>query len=468
MFEYGLFIDNKWKKSTSGLVLEVEDPSTREMIGTAARGCSEDVDAAVRAAAAAFDHWSNLTPEVRAKYLRRLGDTIESRREEFCDIITAEIGMPRSYVYDYHVASAAIQAREFADIAETYEYETHHGSYILTHEPYGVAAGITPWNYPLTQVTSKLLPAIAAGNTTVLKPSRNAPFSSLKLAECFIDAGFPAGVFNVVTGVGGEVGNALASHPGIQAISFTGSTNAGIDVGRRALGTVKKVTLELGGKSPAVVLPDADMREAVRSVCQDVFMNSGQTCCALTRMIIPRSHSDEIRRLLIEETGRYTVGDPRDPDTMIGPVVSRSAYDKVRSYIEAGIAEGAELISGELPPEEPAGGYYVRPAVFMGVTNDMKIAREEIFGPVLSVIEYDTIEQALSIANDTEYGLAGAVYGEDDEALRICRRLKAGWIKLNGRDPGESPFGGYKMSGIGREGGTAGFEEFLQIKTIGI
>ena len=471
MIEYKLFINNEWRKSHSGRTIEIENPATRTVIGKAPRGDASDVDDAARAASAAFSAWRGLKPEERASYLRKLADAIESRKEELCDIITAELGMPRSYVFDYHVEAAITEARLFADIAESYIYEEKKEDHIVLHEPFGVVAGITPWNYPLTQATTKLYAAMAAGNTVVLKPSRQAPLCCLKLAECILDAGFPAGVFNVVTGVGGEVGNALAAHKDIAALSFTGSTKAGIDVGQRALTTVKKITLELGGKSPLILLPDGDAEAAVSAICADVFMNTGQTCCSFTRFLIPEARKEEVEELLKKEVACYIVGDPLDDKTVVGPLISAAAYNKVRGYIQSGLEEGARLISGEVPPAltDDTKGYYVKPAVFADVTNDMAVAREEIFGPVISVISYETVDEAVKIANDTGYGLAGAAFGRDKKkAMEVLKRIDAGYLVLNGAVPSaNAPFGGCKMSGLGRECGIYGFEEFLQIRAIG-
>lgn len=468
--EYKQFINNEWTDSHSQQVIEVENPATRGVFGLVARGDAADVDSAVMAAKEAFPGWSALAPAERADHMRKLADIIEARSEEFCDIITAELGMPRSMVYDYHVEAAVSGARVLADIADSYEYEEGHDDHIVIRGPYGVVAGVTPWNYPLTQATTKLFAAMVAGNTVVLKPSRQAPICCLKLAECVMEAGIPAGVFNVVTGVGGEVGNALADHKDIAALSFTGSTRAGIEIGQRSLTTVKKLTLELGGKSPLILLPDGDAEEAVKFICSDVFMNSGQTCCSYTRFLIPEDRKTEVEELLKAEAASYVTGDPLKEDTLVGPLISAAAYKKVRGYIAKGLEEGARLITGRLPEEltDDTPGYYVEPAVFMDVTNDMIIAREEIFGPVISVIGYGTVEEAIKIANDTDYGLAGAVFGGDEEnALSVIKQINAGYLILNGSIPSDrAPFGGCKMSGFGRECGIYGFEEFLQIRSV--
>ena len=401
-------------------------------------------------------------------YLRRLGDAIERHADELCDIITSELGMPRKFVFDCHVAPGINDALTFADITEGYEYEKRFDTYIELHEPFGVVGGITPWNYPLMQATTKLFAAMGAGNTCVLKPSKSAPLCCLKLAECALEAGLPPGVFNVVPGAGAEVGNAMASHKGIDVLSFTGSTKAGIEVGQVALSTVKKITLELGGKSPMILLPDGDAAAAVSHICFDVFMNSGQTCSAFTRFLVPEDRLPEVTSLLKTEAAKYVTGDPWDDATMVGPLISRSAYDKVRSYIQSGLEEGAEMIAGEVPGE-PEGGYFIKPVIFTGVSPEMKIARDEIFGPVISVITYKTVDEAVDISNGTDYGLAACVYGGDEAAMATAKKIKAGYIPVNGKIPsGDAAFGGYKASGIGRECGLQGFEEFLQIKVIGV
>lgn len=466
MKKYQLFIDGKWVSSTGDKWIEVENPATKEIVGAVPRGNEADVDKAVAAAKAASESWAAKTPHERAEYLRRLADVIEKRKDDLCLTISNELGIPLKYAFDYHVGGAVREARYFADMAENYEYEQKTDCGMIRREPFGVVAGITPWNYPLDQATFKLFAAMAAGNTVVLKPSQNAPLCCCILAEAVEEAGFPAGVFNLVTGAGGEVGNAIALHKDIDALSFTGSTAGGIEVGRLALSTVKKITLELGGKSPLVVLKGADYAAAVADACSSAFMNTGQTCCAYTRMLIPESEKDEIEKLLTAEAAKYITGDPLDENTEVGPLISEKAFNKVKGYIEKGIAEGARLIAGEVP-QSCENGYYVKPTIFMDVTNDMTIAREEIFGPVLSVITYKTGEEALAVANDTPYGLYGAVYGPADEALSFAKKIKAGGVHVNGAGGGlHMPFGGYKQSGIGREGGTFGFEDFLEIKSL--
>ena len=466
MKTYELYIDGKWMKSDADRRIEVENPATREVIGDVPRGNEADVNRAVAAAKAAELSWAEKTPKERAVYFRKLADIIERRKDEFSAVISQELGIPLKHAFDYHVAGGISDARSAADIAESFPYETKLSGGIVRREPFGVVAGITPWNYPLTQATYKLFPAMAAGNTVVLKPSQNTPLCCCLLAETIDEAGFPAGVFNLVTGVGGEVGNALAAHPDVDALSFTGSTSGGIEVGKLALSTVKKLTLELGGKSPLVVLPGADLEAAATEVCSSAFMNSGQTCCAYTRMLIPDSEKEKIEALLVREAAKYITGDPLDERSEVGPLSSEKAFHKVCGYIRKGIEEGARMIAGEVP-QDCSGGYYVPPVIFADVANDMTIAKEEIFGPVLCVIPYHTEAEALEIANDTPYGLAGSVFGPQEEALAFAKKIKAGFMSVNGGAGGEGmPFGGYRHSGIGREGGIFGFEEFLEIKAL--
>ena len=466
MKEYQLFIDGKWTAGAEDRWIEVENPATKEIIGKVPRGNAEDVDRAVAAARAAAESWAAKAPHERSEFLRKLSEVIEKRKDEFCTTISSELGIPLKYAFDYHVSGAIREAKYFTDMCENFEYEQKTDCGMIRREPFGVVAGITPWNYPLDQATFKLFAAMAAGNTVVLKPSQNAPLCCCILAEAIEEAGFPNGVFNLVTGAGGEVGNAIALHEGIDALSFTGSTSGGIEVGKLALSTVKKITLELGGKSPLVVLEGADLEAAVADACSSAFMNTGQTCCAYTRMLIPESKKDEIEALLKAEAEKYITGDPLDPETEVGPLISEKAFNKVKGYIEKGIAENARLIAGGVP-ENCDKGYYVNPTIFSDVSNDMTIAREEIFGPVLAVIPYKTEEEALAIANDTNYGLYGAVYGEPAAALEFAKKIKAGGVHVNGAGGGvDMPFGGYKQSGIGREGGTFGFEDFLEIKAL--
>lgn len=466
MVEYQLYINGEWIPSRGSERIEVENPADRTVIGTVPRGTREDVDRATAAAKKAFAAWSSLSPSSRAEFLRKAGALMEKRSKEFAGMISAELGMPLKHVEHWHVTGPVKQAAYFADMAEDFSYEIPQRGGFVRYEPVGVVAGLTPWNYPLEQITLKIFPALAAGNCVVLKPSQSAPLCACLMAEIFHDAGFPAGVFNLVTGAGGEVGNHMALHPDIDMVTFTGSTTAGKDVGKMALSTVKRLALELGGKSPLIVLEGADLKAAAREAAQSAFMNTGQTCCAFTRLLVPRRCKEEMETLLKEAALSYRVGDPADPDTDIGPLISERAFHRVKDYIEKGLAEGARLVAGQIPTDCEH-GYFVEPVVFSDVTNDMTISREEIFGPVLCLLTYDTLDEAVAIANDTPYGLDSGIYGPEQEALFLVPQLRAGGVHINGAPFHFSfPFGGYKESGLGREGGTFGFEEYLEIKSV--
>jgi aldehyde dehydrogenase (NAD+) len=428
---------------------------------------AEDIDRAVAAAKAAFPIWSGQVPLERAKQLRRVADALEARKDEIADVEAHEIGMPKPL-------SAAIQVglgiRAFAtaaDLLETFEFEDRSNG-LVVKEPIGVVGAITPWNYPLNQIGAKVAYALAAGCTVVLKPSEVAPVNAFILAEIIDEIGFPAGAFNLVTGVGPVVGEALAAHPDVDMVSFTGSTRAGKRVAELAAKSVKRVALELGGKSPNVILDDADFAKAVADGVGAAYANSGQTCSALTRMIVPRSRLAEVEEIARTTAETFTVGDPFAEGTRLGPLISATQLERVRGYINKGIDEGATVVTGG--PDAPDGlttGYFVRPTVFSNVTPDMTIAQEEIFGPVLSIMPYDTEDDAVAIANDTVYGLAAAVSGSDERAQRVARKIRAGQVRVNaGRPPAGAPFGGYKQSGLGREHGVHGLEEFLEVKAL--
>lgn len=466
MEELKLYIGGKWVDGHSGEKIEVENPATKEIIGTVPRGDEEDVNAAVEAAKAGYTVWKGYSAADRAACLRKLANYFEIHSSEIAKTITEELGAPISMSEDWHVGAAAREARFFADCAESFSYEEKKDGYILRREPFGIIAGITPWNYPLDQVTLKILPALAAGNCAILKPSQMTPMTAYHFARGIEQSGFPAGVFNLVTGRGGEVGNVLAKHPDIRMISFTGSTSAGREVGRLALSNIKKCTLELGGKSAGIVLESADLKLAVDLILEDCFMNTGQTCNAMTRMLIPASKKEEIEKLMVESAAKFKVGDPLDKDTVIGPLISEKAFNSVKKYIEEGVRENARMLVGEIP-EGCEDGYYIKPVIFTDVDNKMKIAQEEIFGPVLSVITYETKEEAVAIANDSPYGLCGGVFGAEDEALEIARQMETGVIRINGAEIcSGAPFGGYKQSGIGRESCIQSVDEYMEIKAI--
>lgn len=464
-----LYIDGQWVAPSGTETLEVTDSTTEEVIATIPAGTEADVDRAVRAARAAFPAWSSLTAAERADYLTRIHAGLEARTQEIAETISREVGMPLTLST---IIQAGLPKANFAIAAQllgTFEFEEKIGNSLVVREAIGVVGCITPWNYPLHQIALKVAPALAAGNTVVLKPSEVAPINAFLLAEVIHEAGLPAGVFNLVTGLGPVVGEAIAAHPHVDMISFTGSTRAGKRVAEVASQTVKKVALELGGKSANVILDDADFTKAVADGVGKCFLNSGQTCTALTRMLVPRARLAEAEQIAAATAAAFTPGNPFEKTTRLGPLVSAAQRDRVRGFITTGVEEGATLLVGGVEaPEGLDTGYFVAPTVFSNVRRDMTIAREEIFGPVLSIIPYDTEEEAIDIANDTIYGLAGGVWsGDPDRATRVARRLRAGQVEVNGGAFNVlAPFGGYKQSGLGREAGRFGLEEFLEVKSL--
>ena len=463
-----LYINGQWVPSSGTDTLSVTDSATEEVIATIPEGTAADVDAAVAAAKAAFPAWSELPKAERAAYLMKIHAGLEARTDEIASTISKEVGMP---LVLSNMIQAGLPKANFAIAAGllgNYEFEKQVGNSLVVREAIGVVGCITPWNYPLHQIALKVAPALAAGNTVVLKPSEVAPINAFILAEVIAQAGLPAGVFNLVTGVGPVVGEAISAHPDVDMVSFTGSTRAGKRVAEVASQTVKKVSLELGGKSANVLLADADFAKAVADGVGKCFLNSGQTCTALTRMLVPRDRLSEVESIAAATAAAFTPGNPFDPSSRIGPLVSAAQQERVRGYIQKGIDEGATLLTGGTEaPEGLETGYYVAPTVFTNVTRDMTIAREEIFGPVLSIIPYDTEEEAIEIANDTIYGLAGGVWGEPDHAKAVARKIRAGQVEVNGGAFNVmAPFGGYKQSGLGREAGTFGLEEFLEVKSL--
>ncbi|MEU0490316.1 aldehyde dehydrogenase family protein [Nocardiopsis sp. NPDC006139] len=466
-----LYIDGAWRDSASDEALDVIDPATEQVIDTVPAGDPKDVDAAVAAAAAALPAWSALAPGRRVTHLAHALDLFNERIDDIAALLTRDMGAPVKFSRSVQAGLPALMFRTYIDLVEEtgerYFEGEKLGNSLIVREPVGVVGAITPWNYPLHQIVLKVVPALLAGNTVVLKPSEVAPLSAYALAEVFHDAGLPAGVFNLVSGTGPVVGEAIAAHPGVDMVSFTGSTRAGVRVSQVAAETVKRVALELGGKSPNVILPDADLTAAVKRGVADVMRNTGQSCNALTRMLVHRDSYEEAVALAAQAAAKYVPGDPKEESTRLGPLVSAAQLDKVRSYIELGVREGARLVAGGPEPVEGP-GYHVRPTVFADVGNDMRIAREEIFGPVLVLIPYDTEEEAVAIANDTDYGLSAAVWsGDPERGLAVARRLRAGQVELNGGalNP-RAPFGGYKRSGNGREWGLPGLEEFCEIKAV--
>ncbi len=461
------FIDGGWAAPAGGGTIEVVDPATEQVIGTVPQGTAADVDRAVAAARAALPAWSATAAADRAKLLSALADGLAARGEEIARTISAEMGSPIGFARKVQAALPVTVLRSYAELLAEYPFEERIGNSLVLREPAGVVGAITPWNYPLHQVVAKVAPALAAGCTVVLKPSEVAPLCTYLLAEAAVEAGLPAGVLNIVHGYGPVVGEALAGHPDVDMVSFTGSTRAGRRVGELAAAGIKRVALELGGKSASVVLPDADLATAVKVTLANCFINGGQTCSAWTRLLVPADRHDEAVSLAVAGAAKYAVGDPAQEATRVGPMVSAAQRDRVRGYIERGVAEGAVLATGG--PQAPLPhGFYVAPTVFAQVRPDMTIAQEEIFGPVLSVLPYADEDEAVEIANGTPYGLAGAVWsGDDGHALAVARRLRTGQVDVNGgRYNPVAPFGGYKQSGNGRELGRYGLEEYLEVKSL--
>ena len=464
-----LYINGSWVESTGEGSIEVINPANEETIGSVPVGSAADVEAAVAAAKAAFPDWSKTSVEDRIGYLNMLSQAIKGRTEELTELITSEVGTPINYCRGAMVGTPRVVSRSYAKILENFDWEEEVRNSLIVKEPIGVVGMITPWNYPLHQIIGKVAPAIAAGCTMVVKPSKEAPLNSFILADIIHEIGLPAGVFNLVSGHDREIGEVLSSHPDVDMVSFTGSTGAGVRVSELAAPSVKRVTLELGGKSANIILEDAEIAKAASASIHACFGNSGQECSALTRLLVPESKKQEIVDVISAKMEKYSVGDPMDESKRCGPMVSRKQQESVSSYIAAGIEEGATLVVGGLGmPEGLDKGYFVQPTVFADVTPEMAIFREEIFGPVLSITTYSTEEEAIELANDSEYGLSGGVWsGDEDRAMRVAREMRTGQVSINGGPFNISaPFGGYKLSGNGRELGVQGLEEFLEIKAI--
>ena len=464
-----LFIGGQWVTPAGGGRIDVIDPTTEGVIGSVPEGTAEDVDHAVAAAQEAFPAWSALEPEDRAEACAAIGNALYARQQEIAALISREMGMPVAQSVMIQASLPVMSFLTQPQLVSELAWEEQIGNSLVVREPVGVVGAITPWNYPLHQIAAKVAPALTAGCTVVLKPSEVTPLNAFVLADVIEEVGLPAGVFNLVCGYGNVVGEAMSAHPGIDMISFTGSTASGRRVSANAAATVKRVALELGGKSPNVILDDADLQTAVIDGVQKCFLNSGQTCSALTRMLVPRAQLPIVEEIARQTAEAYTVGGPFEEASVLGPIVSETQRERVRSYIAKGVEEGAKLVTGGA--EAPDGrdtGYFVRPTVFSEVTDDMTIAREEIFGPVLAIMPYDDEEDAVRIANATSYGLAGGVWsGDPERAQQVARRLRTGQVEINGGvfNP-LAPFGGYKQSGHGRELGRHGLEEFLAVKAM--
>jgi aldehyde dehydrogenase (NAD+) len=461
------YIDGSWVKPADLTTLNIENPATEKISGKIALGSAADVDKAVKAARKAFATWSQTTREQRLEVLQRIAQEYQKRAGDLAAAITEEIGAPASLANGFQVGLGLGHLTTAIELLKNYHFEEQRGATLIVKEPIGVCGLITPWNWPMNQIAVKVFPALAAGCTMVLKPSEVSPYSAQIFAEVLHSAGVPAGVFNMIQGTGQGVGAAMASHPDIDMISFTGSTRAGVEIAKNAAPTVKRVAQELGGKGPNIILDDAAFANHVAGGVAAMMGNSGQTCSAPSRMLVPNARMEEAIRIAREAAAKVTVGDPNGNFT-IGPVVSSVQFEKIQALIQKGIEEGATLVAGGTGrPQGLDRGYYVKPTVFAKVTNDMTIAREEIFGPVLTILGYDSLDQAVEVANDTEYGLASYVAAADVEKARaVARKIRSGWVVINDGFDFNAPFGGYKKSGNGREWGEFGFAEYVETKAI--
>ncbi len=463
------YVDGAWVEPIEPHLIDVIDPSTEEAFTQIALGGAKDVDRAVAAAQAAFPAFSRTTPKERLELLQTILAEYEKRRQDVAETISQEMGAPLAFAMERQSMTGINHLKRMIEVLGSYKFEEVQGSTLIAHEPVGVVGLITPWNWPINQIVCKVAPALAAGCTMVLKPSEIAPLNAIIWSEVMHAAGVPKGVYNMVQGEGGVVGEAMSAHPGIDMMSFTGSTRAGILVARAAAATVKRVAQELGGKSANILLPDVDFGAAVSKGVAGMMGNSGQSCSAPTRMFVPAGRHDEVKAIARAAVERIAVGAMRDPATTMGPVVSRVQFDKVQRLIQAGIEEGAELvIGGPGRPEHLNRGYFVRPTVFAGVRNDMTIAQEEIFGPVLAILPYKDEAEVIRMANDTPYGLAAYVQsGSIEHARKVAGQMRAGNVHVNyPAGDNAAPFGGYKQSGNGREYGKWGLEEFLEVKAV--
>ena len=466
-----LYIGGRWVPATSTDVIEVVNPATEEVIATVPAASTDDADAAVRAARAAFNSWSQLTVDERVDYVERIAAAMAARAEEIASVVSAEQGMPMTNARRVQSGLPITVMKSYVDIGRQYARSEPEkvGNSIVVHEPIGVCTFITPWNYPLHQIVGKVAPALVAGCTMIVKPSSETPLNAFLLAQIIDEVGLPAGVFNLVTGAGRTVGEALCVHPDVDMISITGSTEAGARIATLGAPSVKRICQELGGKSANVILDGADLAAAVPAGVIGMMLNCGPTCTALTRMIVPRSRQQEVVDLAVGALATLAMGDPLSDGNFLGPVVSAAQKRTVQGYVRTGIEEGARVVAGGA--DDPEGfdtGFYVQPTIFADVVNSMVIAQEEIFGPVLCIIPVDSEEEAIAVANDSPYGLSGAVWADTNEhAIAVARRLQTGQVMVNGgRFNPLAPFGGYKTSGNGRELGRAGLNEFLETKAI--
>lgn len=459
-----LYINGEWVKSKDNDIIEVENPATREIFDQVPAACEEDVNLAVEGAKKALTTWRLTSIDERIEFVEKMVDYLEAHEDDIVETIIKELGSASKITRNIHFKQYMTNARDFIERAREMDQVDHFDGYDVYKDAVGIVACLTPWNFPFGQIEKKVIPALLMGNTIVLKPSQKTPITGYYFAQAAHEAGLPAGVFQLVTGRGSEVGNILATHPDVNMLSFTGSTKGGKEIMALGVKTMKRYALELGGKSASIVLEGADYHKAVKETLLGVFPNSGQACSSKTRMLIPRKDKEEIEKILVEEAKKYKFGDPRDPENDYGTVISQQALDKIKKYIEIGKKEATLLYEGEYP-DLP--GYYVPPVIFTDVCNKSKIAQDEIFGPVLCVIYYDTIGEAIEIANDSIYGLHGLICGPKEKAIEVSKHIQAGQIIINdGVRTQNAPFGGYKQSGIGREGGKYGLEEYVELKTL--
>lgn len=460
----GLYYDGKWQDSTKNEIIEVENPATLKITGQVVAASKEDVNLAIASAKKAFETWSTTPLEQRKAYVKQLLDKMQEHEEKLATIIEHELGCGPNFALKTQVRPYLEDIENYLKLIDEFPFIEDHEGYRVLREPFGVVGCLTPWNYPLGQIEKKLIPALLTGNTVVLKPSQQTPLVAVELFKYMDEIGFPPGVVNLTCGRGGDVGDIIATHEDIHMVTFTGSTAGGEAIARLAAGRVKPTLLELGGKSASVILEGADVDLALRRTLGMVYYNTGQTCSAYSRLLVPLTMKAEVEEKIKTMTEKYPFSKNSQDKLDIGPLASKKQYEKVLGYIKKGQEEGATLLLGEVPEGD---GYYVGPFVFTDVSNDMSIAREEIFGPVLSVIYYHNEEEALEIANDNDYGLSGAVFGDEEKAVQFASKMRTGGVSINkGNSSHNAPFGGYKKSGYGREGGMYGLEEFTQIKAL--
>lgn len=464
MRQYDLYLNGKFQKPITEDWIDVENPANKEVIAQVPAAKEDDVNTAVKGAKEALESWRNTPLEDRIEYVEKMISYLESHKDEIVETIIAELGSASKVTEQVHFLQYIDNAKDFVENAKKLPMVDHYEGYDVFKDAVGVVACLTPWNFPFGQIEKKVIPALLMGNTIVLKPSQKAPITAYYFAQAAHEANLPKGVFQLVTGRGGEVGNVLATHPDVNMISFTGSTKGGKEVALLGIDTMKRLALELGGKSAAIILEGADYDKAVKDALFGVFPNAGQACSSKTRLLVPRKDKKTIEELAIKHAKSYKFGDPKDPQNDYGAIVSKQAYDKVMNYIEVGKKEATLLYEGDYTNDK---GYFIPPVIFTDVDNKSRIAQEEIFGPVLSIIYYDTIEEAIDIANDSIYGLHGQIAGPEDVALEVAKHIQSGQIIINdGVRTQNAPFGGYKQSGIGREGGKYGLEEYVELKTI--